>query len=506
MSAPHKRSHRSSGGRGKAHPKGTVAKAVAKIERRVLGAVVARPRRQPRPQRVRPAPSRRSGLPVGVSLVSDGVNSGSVWKNSSAESVTFPICREKISDITTTSTAFVIQNSLYLNPGNTSLFPIFSLIAANYEQFRCNHLRFYFRTEAYMASGTVVSAGLVGMATNFDPDDAAFTEMTQLENYAHSESGAPFTGVFCHDVIAHRRKRAKYSNDPSMALKSYYVYSSANQAAPSTSTSKFYDLGLFQQACSGCQTGILGELWVEYGFTMINRKQQTPLGQSLLTAHYKDTGTDCTAAAPFGAPSMVSQAGSNIGLTFTSTTFVLPVVYGRFVCQIYWYGSGIAAIPGLSATNGASLVGYLRATNNASSAGFFTAAGTAAADIFLIDVVGGGTITISGLTSMTGASCDVYVTQTSSGLTHSRPTIAGLEDKLNRLARRLESIGLSPEPSFREPCSPDEFKTTDCVVADLKTCSNCRDSAALIGSIYCYRCAQAIGARRGLKVAWNPDS
>jgi len=385
-----------------------------------------------------------------TSLVSDGVNVGSVWKNSSAESVTFPVCREKITDITTTSTAYVLLQSLYLNPGNSVLFPIFSQIAANYEQYVPRILRFYWRTEAYMASGSVVSAGLVGMATNFDPDDSAFSSMTQLENYAHSETGAPFTGVFCHDVLEHARRRSKVSRNPELALKSYFVYSSGNASAPSNSTSKFYDIGLFQLACNNTQSGVLGELWVEYSFTMVNRKQQTPLGQNLLAAHIVESPAASAAAAGsdfLGTSGGVLRAGSTLPTVVGKATFTLPV-QGVFLVAASWnvavtiqptitYGSNITALTYLadnSANENAAvqsgLTVYLAMVSVA-------AAGTGATN----------TATITGLTNLAAGTADIVIAQIPGGLLQPpRPAsdeyrFAVLESQVQRLMGLL-----SPPP------------------------------------------------------------
>jgi len=197
-----------------------------------------------------------------VSMVSDGVNVGSVWKNTTNERVSFPVAREKIADLTSASTAFQMLQQLYVNPGNSTLFPIFSQIASCYEEYVPTHLKFMFRTEEYMASGSTVSAGLVGLATNFDANDANFGSMTPLENYEHAISGPPFSGIIVHDVLEQHRRRFK-GKARDLSLNNYYVYPSANSIAPTTDQAKWYDMGNFQLACNGAQAGLVGELWVE---------------------------------------------------------------------------------------------------------------------------------------------------------------------------------------------------------------------------------------------------
>jgi hypothetical protein len=107
-------------------------------------------------------------------MATDGINSSRVVTNSSVVEDRFAMRREKIGNLSGTS-AFTLAQQLYVNPGNTVLFPVFSQIAATYEEYRVNHLRFTFETDAYTATNGTASAGKVIMATNFDPDDANFT-------------------------------------------------------------------------------------------------------------------------------------------------------------------------------------------------------------------------------------------------------------------------------------------------------------------------------------------
>jgi uncharacterized protein YjdB len=163
-------------------------------------------------------------------------------------------------------------------------------------------------------------------------------------------------------------------------------------------------------------------------------------------------------------------------------------------------GSAITSGPLIFVASGSSGATFLNSTSRAAAIGMYTVAtnGIAAANL----------LTISGLTGMTAGTADIMVVQISSGvLKESAHVSVTTEDLISRLAQlELRLSNTLRITNLQEPCSPDEFKTTDCLMPDLKTCANCRDSAALIGSIYCHRCAQAIGAKRGLKVAWNPDS
>jgi len=251
-------------------PKAKRSKA-AKRQRRALGGTPAREGRMN-------VAYRKAKSMGGMRSATDGISIMKTIHNSSVIEDHFSVRREKVANIIgTTNTTLNTNLALYLNPGNSVLFPIFSQIAATYEQFRVNELIFSYETEAYAASGTNVSAGKVILATNYDPADSNFSTDTQMENYFNSDRGAPFCEVI-HDVLLgdHALK-----DEP---LKTYFVNSSANLIAPTSDSTnnKFYDLGLFQLCTQGnaSSSAEIGELYVTYSFTMIRPKQQTPAGQN----------------------------------------------------------------------------------------------------------------------------------------------------------------------------------------------------------------------------------
>jgi len=367
--------------------------------------------------------------------VTDGVNTMKTIHNSTHIEDTFAVRREKVANIIgTTATTLSIVQQYYLNPGNSVLFPIFSQIAATYEQYRVNTLVFSYETEAYTASGSNVSAGKVILVTNYDPSDAAFTTDQQMEDYSNSDRGAPYCEIV-HDVLGgdHSLK-----GEP---LKNYFVNSSANAQAPSNDSSqgKFYTIGNFQLGCQGnaSSTAEIGELYVTYSFTMIRPKQQTPLGQNLLVAHIVESapGTAAASGSAFlGTTGGVLRAGSTLNSVCTKNTFTLPTL-GRFLIAAQWVGS-VAAVatwtPGsnitaVSLTNDSqsNMVGTV-SSGNTSVVGTYdvTAAGTGAAN----------TMTIASLTSLAAGTADIFISQIPSGLTVLR------ESRIERLERMLKHL------------------------------------------------------------------
>jgi len=260
-----------------------------------------------------------------VTDTTDGISHIMAIKNMSAMSQKFNIRYEKVTDITGTTSAFAILQQFYLNRGNTVLFPIFSKIAATYERYKVNVLKFHFATSALSASGSNVSNGRLLMATSFDVDAGTFTTKNQMENYGRAESFAPFTPLVTLDVLEEHRRR----KGTDFSLNEYWVNGSANQLSPVTGIGKLYDIGNFQLAGNGNidSTSQLGELWVEFAFEMIDTIQDTPLGDVVLAAKYTTVPVSTVSRFLTG----VQQAGSNMSLVLAANTITLPFAGNFFV-------------------------------------------------------------------------------------------------------------------------------------------------------------------------------
>jgi len=356
--------------------------------------------------------------------VGDGISIMKTVHNSSVIEDTFAVRREKVANIIgTTSTNLNVNLALYLNPGNSVLFPIFSQIAATYEQFRVNELIFSYETEAYAASGTNVSAGKVILATNYDPSDVQFSSDTQMENYFNSDRGAPFAEIV-HDAMGGDHA---LRDEP---VKCYFVNSAANTIAPTSDSTnnKFYDVGLFQLATQGnaSATAEIGELYVTYSFTMIRPKQQTPAGQNLPSSHYN--GAVQTTANAFVGSTKV--AGSNINMTVASNVITFATL-GR-------YNVLLVNVDTTTTTSGAPTLGagvtYVVQTNYATY-GVSGDASNRFAMYFVVDVISGTAATITmNNTVVAGLTWDLYVSQIPGSLA----LVKSEEDEV--LASRIEKL------------------------------------------------------------------
>jgi hypothetical protein len=407
----------------------------------------------------------------GVSMVNDGVNTGSIWKNTTTERVTFPMAREKFTDLNSTGTTLQTLVQQYINPGNTELFPIFSKIAQNYEQYECNHLKIMFRTEEYMASGSVVSAGLGCLATNFDPDAANFATFTQSENYEHSISGAPFSGIIVHDVLEEHRKRfgrGRTRNGGDLSLNNYYVNYAPNQLAPGATPAKFYDMGNFQFLVNGTQAGLIGELWIEYSFTLI-RRLQTPGAPQGGVAHFSSIAA--TTANNFA--SAVLQPGYTLaGLTLGANTIVFPAgVPGNYLAVMTVAG-------GTSASAVGNFTGYTAALNYLTQSGVRDAtseqvslAGTTTSPAMTVQTFTIGasatTVTVSTASTIVGTgSMDLWIFALPSTVVSvdekEQEEINELQDKVCDLESRMQLMLRKMESMSRPSSSAeDDFGLVD---------------------------------------------
>jgi len=278
-----------------------------------------------------------------------------------------------------------------------------------------------------------------------------------MENYEGSESGPPFSGHYCHDVaVTHlKRGRNRGSKGAAMPLNSYFVYSSANAEAPSGQVGKFYDMGNFQIAANGCQAATpAGELWVEHEWTMIRRKQSTPLGQNLSMAHIVEGAAITSAAATLlGTTGGVLRSGSNFVTTLTTTSFTMQAV-GFYLVVVTATTTGNNITAAIVVTPGSAITAQALLNDNGSStrSTFSTSIATYVA-IVSVATPGSGaanTMTLSGATGLNTGSCDVLISQLSSGITL-KPVIT-MDMRLGILERfvKMMSIREEPDSDFEE--------------------------------------------------------
>lgn len=182
--------------------------------------------------------------------VFDEITKGQVpFMHSSSETVIFRH-REYITDISS-SVGFATQ-TYDINPGLNASFPFLSSIARNFQQYELKGLVYEFRsTSADALNSTNTALGSVIMASQYDVNDAAFTDKTTMLNEMWSASAKP-SETFILPIEC----------DPSQnPLPLLYV----RGATPSTGDLRLYDHAKLTVATYGSQAvAVIGELWATY--------------------------------------------------------------------------------------------------------------------------------------------------------------------------------------------------------------------------------------------------
>jgi len=449
--------------------------------RRAALRAVAEERAVNRPQRQAPKPARRRV--TSASSGDDGLNSAVVHTNTTVIEDTFRLRREKVMDVYGSTSPFTLSAGMYINPGNTTLFPIFSGIAATYEQFRVNTLRFVFETQAYTASGSNLTAGLVGMATNFDPDDPAFVSMTELENYVGSVKGPPYARRIVHDVArAHGLRRGSSRGGvPDLPLLSYFVNPSGNAKSVSGSTSKFYDVGLFQvAAANNAGNGPIGELFVEYSFTMIRPKQPSltaDLGTRYWHGAFTNMAFTASGANLFSNEVSVAQQGLAAAAVSPSTITIPAGVPGRYFVNLGLDlaagGTNLSASSvTLGLTGGLTLVNAFANPSGAGVASYTAVSNSSQLDMQIVmdATSAGGSIAYGGIQTTAGTAVgegDVFIMEIPGGLAAQASrgelprldvsTLRALMEKPSRVSNstiqvHTDNVGPSVQPATRQRC------------------------------------------------------
>lgn len=229
------------------------------------------------------------------------------------------------------------NNTFPINPGLSDVFPWLCEIANNYEQYRFNGLVFQFVSTSSMsiASSTNLAMGTIIMSTDYNAADDPYVSEQQMLGTMFSNSAAP------NQDIMHAVECAPTDQ----AQKLYYIRSGDN---PSNTDIRLYDMGVFQLATEGMQTGNwrAGQLWVSYDITLCKSVQNNTLGFNLNTDKYQlnnQVAGTTGPYAPFGADRILDEH-SNLGTTVTKDTITFPPTISEGFYLLNWgcYGGADA--------------------------------------------------------------------------------------------------------------------------------------------------------------------
>lgn len=312
--------------------------------------------------------------------------------------------REYIQDIVST-TDFTI-NKFPLNPGQRKSFPWLSQIAANFDQYRWRGVLFEFKStssDAVLSSATSSALGSVSMATDYDVADADYQSKREMLNSLFANSNKP-SCTFIHPI------ECKSSLTP---MRLQYVRPGG---FPANTDPRMYDLGNTFIATEGMQAagGVVGELWVTYEVEFY--KQQ--VGSDALTDHFKLSSVAAGGWMGIGANSHdgdpYNSIGGKINDAGNSYTFPNNIGYGKFLFNIYMYGTSNATIanPTISVSNGS----LLDLWNLSGSQVLIPTAATSAQYLslsFVVQITGGDCVVQIGTAAVPGGTVigDMFVCQ-----------------------------------------------------------------------------------------------
>lgn len=247
--------------------------------------------------------------------------------------------REMLYDVT--SSGVFKLSPFDINPGLRTSFPWLAQIAQNFEMYKFHGLIFeYVSTSGDALTGTNTALGKVIMATDYNVLDDNFDNEQQMYTTEFSNSGKPATNLI----------HAVECAPPENPLKLYYI----RTGATTTGDQRFYDLGRFQIAVSGCQSvgNPIGELWVSYDVSLCKPSiQSVDDGDDLLSGHARLTSYSAGVGPFLANNNLLVQSGSNISVANTTTNVVnfdVKVTTQRFLIEFQWNVTAAVAAPDLA--------------------------------------------------------------------------------------------------------------------------------------------------------------
>jgi hypothetical protein len=325
---------------------------------------------------------------------------------------------EYIADVAGSVAFTVTQYSV--NPGNSTTFPWASRIASLYEEYEFEMLEFYY-SRLVSEFATNGQAGEVILNLDYNASDPAPTTKQQVLDSEDRVMGMP-----CDPLIVIKADCALMRQQPSK-----YVLSGTQPNNTDIKTFNCANLNVCTVA--NTNTSTIGELHVRYRCRLKKPVLEADAG-GFSAAHIVTGAATATAASPLGltpytsatvqtgstltlinGATMTGYSGNTVGLNDSSdAVLTLPNADATWLVQFYFVGTGIAAVPTITASGGAT---QLSVYNAGVGLGFFTAAGGSASitQVFTTTYdatpVFGSTniLTVGGLTSYPGGTVNIYV-------------------------------------------------------------------------------------------------
>jgi len=248
------------------------------------------------------------------------------------------------------STAFQVQQSFQLNPGNSDTFPWLSTIAASFQEYRFKGIVFhYIPTSGNAISGTSPSLGSVMMQTSYRSNDAAPSSKAELLNEYWSGEAVP-SETFAHPIEC----------DPEENPFNVQYVRTGN--LPSSDNQLFYDLGVTHLCTQGqlAANNTLGDLWVTYEVEL-----KKPVVSSNVTTRYKYA--NLTAYTPtfsdYFAGAVVTSGNISLARVSNNTLQMPAGTRGSYVITVCVNGTALATTWDRTFTNATSFAIDVDGTN-----------------------------------------------------------------------------------------------------------------------------------------------
>lgn len=308
----------------------------------------------------------------------------------------------------------ISQQAISINPANNKMFPWLSGLAVQFEEWEPNGIVVQYRPTSAAYNGSNQQLGVVMLATQYNLNDVAFANKVQVDSYEYSSSTVPYEGMM-HGIEC----SAKNS-----VMRSYFCWPSIGGGTPTgttpVATASMYDIGKLSAFTSGVNgTPVLGEFWVSYDITF--RKPRITTSPITSAIHLAETpAASCTATNRLGTTIGTNVKMNNLSsaeVSVPSTNTLIFSKIGSYRIHASWYtaNNNIAASPVFTyGSNFTELSHLLNGRNPQLQA--FNAAGAIAFITAIVQVTANGsgaanTLTITGLTGMTGGECDFFISQ-----------------------------------------------------------------------------------------------
>lgn len=218
------------------------------------------------------------------------------------------------------STGFVVQYELPLNPGMTQTFPWLSGVADRFQEYAFKGVVFhYIPTSGHAISGTSPSLGSVMMQTSYRASDEAPIDKVEMMNEFWASESVP-SETFIHPLECDPKENP------------FNVHYIRNDAPPVADSLMMYDLGRTYIATNGqlAAGNVLGDLWVTYEVEL-----KKPLIRSnVITRDFQMARFDGGGTLDTLFANPVQDEGNNYMVFDASAGLTIPVGSGRLFLMI----------------------------------------------------------------------------------------------------------------------------------------------------------------------------